>query len=257
MEIRRRAFDAAKEVFDVMAVAIVSAVEAGGLPATAFRRNATASALGAQPAAEVVGVKALVRHDEAVPSPREHGLDGQQVMAGAGRQRHGKGATVPIHDGRQFGVQPAFGPSHRLGQLATCGVGSMLMQFDVRAVQMPQHTAPTPAQHAEHPGEQAACAPTPEPGVDCSPGPKVRRHIAPGQPCAQDVDDATEHQSVILGRTTTHCAIRPTASSCPAQVNFLSRRQSGSARSIRLGRSMRSHLIAPSLLCSDGFENTP
>lgn len=113
-------FDAAKEVFDVMTVAIVSAVEAGGQPATAFRRNANSECTGRATvsAAEVVGVKALVRH--------------------------GKGATVPIHDGRQLGVQPALGPSHRLGRLATRGVGPMLMQFDLRAVQMP----PTHRAHA-------------------------------------------------------------------------------------------------------------
>lgn len=76
--------DAPKEVFDVMAVSVVSAVEVGGLSATAFGRNAAASALGPQPAAEVVGVKALVGYDKAAPSPRSTGSTASRSWRGPG-----------------------------------------------------------------------------------------------------------------------------------------------------------------------------
>ena len=49
-------------------------------------------------------------------------------------------SSVAIHQRGELGVEPALGPAHRLRALSARRIRSVLMQLDVRAIQMVQLT---------------------------------------------------------------------------------------------------------------------
>ncbi len=204
-------FDAAKEVLNVMTTLVVSAMEARRMPPTAFWRDAATGSLGVQSGAKDVGVKALVGHDPAVSHAGQHRKDGVLIVLLAGRETNRQGPPAGIDNRRELGVQPTFGPAHRLRSLAAPRIGSVLMQFDVRAVQVPQFAFSACGQDREHPSEQPAVTPAAVTRIDRTPRSVTRRQIPPRHARAQDKKHGTEHHPVIFGRPTTarHCAITP------------------------------------------------
>ena len=60
------------------------------------------------------------------------------VVLGSRREAEGHRPSVLIDQCGELGVESTLGPSHRLGALAPCGIGSVLMQLDVRAIQVTQ-----------------------------------------------------------------------------------------------------------------------
>src|SRR5882762_356339 len=91
-------FAAAEEVLNVVTALVVTAMEADRVPPATFRRDAAPGALGAQPGAEEVGVKALVGHDSAVPHAGQHRKRGVLVVRLAGGETDRQGPTPRIDD---------------------------------------------------------------------------------------------------------------------------------------------------------------
>lgn len=204
-------FDAAEEVLNLVTALVITTMEASRVPSAAFRRDAAAGPLGAQSDAEDVGVKALVGHDPAVPHAGQHRDHGMLVVLLAGGETDREDPTPRIDDRREFGIQTAFGAAHRLRGLTAPGIGSMLMQFDMGAVQVPQFPYGPIGQDREHPGEQPAVAPAAVTRIDRTPGSVARRQITPRHTRAQNEKHCAEHHPVVFGRPTParHCAITP------------------------------------------------
>jgi len=72
--------------------------------------------------------------------PGEQGQDRMLVMLLVRGQTDLDRSASGIHDSRQFGVQSTFGPAYRPGSLSTRRIGPVLMQLDMRAVQVAQFT---------------------------------------------------------------------------------------------------------------------
>ena len=77
-------FDAAKEVFDVVAMLVVTAMEAGRRFPAFSGWDTAAGVLGAQIGAKRIGVEALVGHNAVVTQAAPERDNGMQVMLWAG-----------------------------------------------------------------------------------------------------------------------------------------------------------------------------
>jgi len=74
-------------------------------------------------------------------------VNGFQVVPLAWGTTFGYGGAVAVHHCGQFRVQTALGATDRLRVLATGRVGPVLVQLDVRAVQMTQLTTGIAGEH--------------------------------------------------------------------------------------------------------------
>ncbi len=191
-------FDPAEEVFDLMAAPVVTAMEAGRLPATALGWDTAPGALGVEAGPEDIGIEALVRHDPATPRTGQHRADRVLVVLWPGSETERHRPAARVDEGREFGVQSALGTAHRLGRLTARRIGAMLMELDVRAIQVPQFAFGVLGQHGEHPGEQAIGTPAPVARIDRGPRSVTLGQIPPRQAGAQHEKDGAEHQPVIL-----------------------------------------------------------
>jgi len=204
-------FDAAKEVLDLMALPVVTAVETGRPQPTAFGRDAAAGVLGAQARPEDIGIEALVGHDPAMAHADQHWDHGVLVVLLARSQTESHRPPPRIDDRRELGVQAAFGPAHRLRRLSAGRIGSVLVQLDVGAVQVPQFALGPGRQQTEHPGKQPSVTPAAIAGIDRTPRSVTLRQITPRHSRPQDVEHRAEHYPVVFRRATSprHCAITP------------------------------------------------
>lgn len=240
-----KAFDAAEEVFDFVPTAVVAAMKCHARASRTFGRDANTCALLAKPGAKRVGIEAFVADGAPAPQRRQEWVDGVQVVALASGQgdRHSPAAT--LHDGRELGIEAAFGTTHRLRSLAATRIGAVLVQFDVRAVNAAQAAHCAACDQGEDLREEADGAPAPEPRIDRTPRAETFRQIAPWDSRAQHVENRGEHESIVFRRPapTSHCANLPSAHLGARPVNFFSRPQSGSGncvRSIGFMRPLRS-----------------
>jgi hypothetical protein len=110
------------------------------------------------------------------------------------------------------------------------------MQFDVRAIDMPQLTCGSRCDYRKHPGEEPVSTPSTKPRVDRAPRAKLLRQVAPRYTRSQDVEYRGEHEPVIFRRSP---AQRPPAGFITRAVNFLSLRHNGSGSSLRRISFMR------------------
>lgn len=214
-------FDAGKEICDVMAVPVVTAMESSRMVAAPSRRDSTAGTLRAQIGAETIGVEALVGHDPVTPQAPPWRGHGVQVVLRAGGQDKINRPAMLVDDGGELGVQAAFGPPDGLRQMATRGIGPILMQLDMRAVQMPQHSFGAPSQSRQQAAPQATGRPAPPAGADRTPRAVVRRHVSPGTAGAQHKPYPRDHDPIIVRRPSAKCANLPSPGFAPAQDNIL------------------------------------
>lgn len=89
------------------------------------------------------------------------------------------------------------------------GIGPILMEFDVRTIQVPQLDFGALSQHGQHPGKQARGAPAPVVSVELRPRFIALGEIAPQQAGGQDEDASTEQKRVAFGwgPPSRHCTI--------------------------------------------------
>jgi len=196
------AFNAAAEVFDLVAAPAVAAVASNRPPAVLSRRDANAGPLAAQARAERIGIAAFVRDGAMSTQTGQQGLDRMQIVPSARGQAERHGAAASIDNGRKLCVNPAFGAADGLGGLSTSWIRAVLVQLDMRTVDVPQFARGGREAEGEHPSEKPLRAPAPETGVDRNPRTKVGWQIPPRNPNAQNVEDRTGHEPVILRRRT-------------------------------------------------------
>jgi len=77
-------FDATEEVFDLVAAAVVAAMESDALTASSFGWNATSGPLLAQLLAENVGIESFVGDDPVSSGPRQHRANRMLVVLRSG-----------------------------------------------------------------------------------------------------------------------------------------------------------------------------
>jgi len=248
------AFDAAEEVFDFVPAPIVAPMERRRTTARTLWRDADACVLATQSRAKVVGVKAFVADDTPLPQATEQGFDGEEIVALALSQSECDGAPTTLDDGRQLGVDPSLGSADGLCRLSAAGVRPILVQLDVRTIDIAQFPFRALRDSREQAGEQAHGAPTSEARVDRTPRTKAFRQIAPRNAGAQDVEHGGEHDFIALGRPT---PARPPAAFGARTVNFFTLRHTGLGNSRRLVIIMRALRSNPSHHSSLDFENTP
>ena len=248
------AFDAAKEIFHLVATAIVAAMESHRPAARAFRRDANARALSAQPRAESIGIEALVGDGAMTTHAGQQRFDGDQVMSLPGRDPECDGTTAPLHNGGQLGVDAAFGAPDGLGRLSAPRIGPILMQFDMRAIEVPQLARGACGDHGQHPCEQPGGTPAAKTRVDRTPRTKSLRQVAPGQTGAQHKEHRRDHAAVILRRPAPQL---PPARFSTRPVNFFSPRHTGSGSSHREIAFMRALGSTSARLVPSDFAHTP
>lgn len=173
--------NAPKEIFDVVAMPVITAMEAGGLP-PAFLGGIQHGECCAQLGAESIGVEALVGHDAVMAQTPPQWSHGEQVVLRAGGQGDRNRPTRLIRDGGELGIQAAFGPPDRLRQLAARRIGSVLMQLDVRAIQVPQPAFGAPSQSGQQTVPQATRRPASPARVDRTPRAVLTGTSRHGQP---------------------------------------------------------------------------
>ena len=249
--------NAPKEVFDVVAMPVVTAMEAGWMPAALSGRNAAPGVLCAQIGTESIGVEALVGHDPVTAQTPPQWSHGEQVVLRAGGQGDRNRPAMLVRDGGELGVQSAFGPTDGLRQLAARGIGPVLMQLDVRAIQVPQPTFGAPGQSRQQTVPQTTRCPAPPARVDRTPRAVLCRHISPRTTGAQHIPNRRHHDPIINRRPTPNCAIMPSPRISPTQLNFFSRFHSGCANSNRLGYIIVWPPTRLALAGSTRFEYTP
>ena len=232
---RRWRFDPTEEILDLMAAPVVAAMKAGRLPAAAFGRDAAAGALGVKSGPKDIGIEALVGHDPVTAQTPPQWSHGEHVVLRAGGQGDRDGAAMLIGDGGELGIQSTFSPPDRLRQLPTRRIGPVLMQLDVRTIQVSQPAFGTPGQSRQQTGPQATRRPASPARVDRTPRAVLCRHISPRTPGTQHIPNRGHHDPIIKRRPSPNCAIRPSPGFVPTQLNFFSRFHSDCANSNRLG----------------------
>jgi hypothetical protein len=221
-------FDPAEEVFDLVSGAVVSAVIGGRVQAASFGRDTTAGVPSLKLAPENIGIKTLVGDHPPASELVENWHDRMLVVLGSGREAECHRPAMLINQRRKLGVETALGPSHRLRLLAASGIGTVLVELDVRAIQVTQSAAGSPAQNLEQPRKEAGGAPPPEAGVDRTPRPETLWQVSPWHPRSQDKPDSGENQPILFRRASPHCEYLKPAGFGPTQLNFFSRLHNGS-----------------------------
>lgn len=247
------AFDTAEEVFDAVSLAIVAAVESDGSAAVPLRRDAESSTLPTESCAERISIEALVGNRLAVPQGGQQWFNRVQIVPLSRGDSQGDGATPRVNNRGELGVNASLGATDRLLRLAPGGVGAVLVQLDVRAIDVTELAISVLRDQLQHPGEQIRATPAPKPSVDRTPRSERRRQIPPGHARAQNVEDATDNRAVILRRSSSP---RPPAGFGPQLVNFFSPSHTGSGSINRWIEFMRAVRSTPRTLCSSDFEYT-
>jgi hypothetical protein len=107
--------------------------------------------LRAQIGAKGIGIETFVGDDTVMTQAAPQRNNGVQVMLRAGCEGDRDCATMLVDNGRELGVESTLRPSDGLRELTTRWIGSVLMQFDMRTVQVPQRPFRAPRQSRQQP----------------------------------------------------------------------------------------------------------
>jgi len=111
------------------------------LDATGFaRRNARGRAGSGQVLPEALRIEAPVSNDPAASKGRNQHGDGTKIMSVSGDDIQSNGTSKTVNNGRQFGVRPTLGFYDHLRSRSTHGIGGLLVNFDVAAIDTAQLT---------------------------------------------------------------------------------------------------------------------
>jgi hypothetical protein len=201
------AFDTAEEVLDSVAMSVEAMTEVVVDPPGTARRDADHRAGAGQVGSKVRGIKTLVgEHPFASHVSDERGT-GVRIVGLAGSEREGYRTTEGIDHRGKLGIEPTLGAAHRLGRLAAGGIGSVLVDFDMRAIHAANPPVGVGCENRKKAGPQTRGAPTTESSVNRSPWSKLPRQVPPWNPRAKHIPDARNHGAVILGRSTATATI--------------------------------------------------
>jgi hypothetical protein len=150
-----------------------------------------------------------------------------------------------VSDCGQLGIDAALGATDRLGGLTAARVRSVLIQLDVRTMDIPELTRGSCRHKRQDPREKFISTPSTKPGVHRAPGSKLPWQVAPRDTRAQDKENRRNHEPVVFRRMFPH---RPPAGFAPRAVNFLRRCHNGTGSSLRRTSFMRTLGIVLSIL---------
>src|SRR5262249_13788195 len=102
-----------------------------------------------------------------------------------------------------FAVETAFRTSKSLIFLASSWVGGVLMNFDVRRIQVPQFSFGVLGKKIENSGPDTLMSPAQPARINRTPRTKSAGNVTPGTSASQDVDHSFYHQPIILWRSAT------------------------------------------------------
>ncbi len=203
----------AKEVFDLVAMPVVTAMVACRLESVPARRDAGSAAMGQQVRTEGRRIEALVGDNPAFTAVSQQRQNGMLIVARAALQANRHRSATSVNQGGKLGVQAALRATDRLGGLSTRRVGPMLVQLDVRAIKVTEAANGSARQLEQRSTEQSLAAPSPKPTIYRLPLSKVAGQIAPRASGAHDKNDSAEDQTVIPWRPSLplDCANLPSA----------------------------------------------
>ena len=247
-------FDAAEEVFDLVTAPIVASMESDLSAPRSFGRNTDAGALATQLGPKRIGIEAFVRNGAVPAQMRQQRFNRVQIVAWSCGQPQRDGPATCVHNGCQLRIDSAFGPTDGLRALPAAWIRAMLVQLDVRTVEVTQFALRSARKAREHPAKQPDRTPATETRIDRTPRSKVRRHVAPWHSGAQNVKHRRYHEPVVFARST---SAAPPAGFGPRTVNFFSPSHNGSGSSQRWTGFMRALRSFRPPLGSSDFEYTP
>ena len=219
-----------------MAPSVVAVVKGHWPTARAPRRDTDPRTLSAQARPKRVGIETFIGDGAVVTQAGQERLDRIKVVTLALGQAERHGPTASLNDRGKLRIDSTFSATDRLGSLAAARVRTVLMQFDVRAIDMPQLTCGSRRDHRKHPGEEPLSTPATKPRVDRAPRAKLLWQVAPWDTRSQDIEYRGEHKPIIFRRSP---AQRPPAGFITRAVNFFSLRHNGSGSSLRRISFMR------------------
>ena len=231
-------FDALKEVLDAMSLAVEAAVEGKDIAAAGLGRDADANPKRGEFSCEGTSVEAFVRDEPSSSQRWEQRLNSELIVTLSTVQHAGYQATAQIDRSGQFAVQSSFGFTYGLGGLAATRVGSVLMHFDVRAIDESQRATRLASKPTQDLGPQPNCDPPTPSRVDRIPRPVSLRQIPPRRSGTHDPADRRDHQLVIFARPTAQILACTAPEYRRSYINFFSRFHSGPFNHRRLEQNI-------------------
>jgi hypothetical protein len=208
--------------------------------------------LSAQACPKRVGIETLIGDCAAVAQTFQERFDSVKIVTLAFGQAERDGPPTSLDDRGKLRIDSTFSATDCLGSLTTARIRTVLIQFDVRAIDMPQLTCGSRCHHRKHPGEEPLSAPATKPRVDRAPRAKLLWQVAPRDTCSQDVEYCGEHTPIIFRRSP---AQRPPAGFITRAVNFFNLRHNGSGSSLRRMSFMRRVGLIRSVFVPPFFNN--
>jgi hypothetical protein len=108
--------------------------------ARALRWDTDPRTLSAQARPKRVGIEAFIGNSATVAQAGQERLDRVKIVMLALGQAERHGPPTSLNDRGKLRIYSNFSATDRLGSLAAARVRTVLMQFDVRAIDMPQLT---------------------------------------------------------------------------------------------------------------------
>jgi hypothetical protein len=143
-------------------------------------------------------VEAAIAND---PAASEHGnqrVDGAKVVPISSDEIQSDGTPEAVDNRSQFCVRSAFGSSDCLCRRAARGIGRVLMNFDVAAIDTAQLTRSTWYQQFVHLRPEFGLTPPAEARVDRAPRAKLLWQVTPRRSRTKDEVYSTHHDSIFL-----------------------------------------------------------
>jgi hypothetical protein len=123
-----------------VAPTVIAAVKGHWPKARALCGNTDSRTLSAQARPKRIGVEAFVCNGATVAQTEQERLDSIKIVTLALGQAERDRSTTSLDDCRKLGVDSTLSATDRLSSRAAAWIRTVLMHFDVRAIEMPQLT---------------------------------------------------------------------------------------------------------------------
>lgn len=145
-----------------------------------------------------------------------------KVMPIAGDQVQSNSPSETVDDRRQCGVRSALGFSDHLRGGSTCSVRSVLVNFDMAAIDTTQLPARLWHQLFVHLRPELCLTPPAKAGVNRALGPKFLWQVTPRRTCAENIVNSTHHDLIVLRWSAASAPPGHTSCAGGHLINFLS-----------------------------------
>ena len=217
-----KALNPGEEVFDHMAMGVERFRIMKFDAARTARRNTRNGANAKECLTENVKTKAPICGHPTVSKERDESSDRVKVMSISSHQVKAYRAAKTVDHCGQFCILSSLGFTNSLRAGAAGGIGAVLMNFDMGAIDTAQPTAGLQRKLIEHLRPQVIYAPSAKARIDRIPRAKFFRQISPRDTGAQDVIDPAHHDSIVFRWPTAKAFRRDTACANVIRSIFLS-----------------------------------